>query len=284
MSNVLFLSGWNAHRGRLESLDYNQSSFRAVLVASGWNVVDKRVTDVSSVLEAFKAFDGRPLLVIYTGHGISGESFYPFICPVKDPFDLLCIGRNGETSYIFDCCNVNDGEEPLFIAAANHGAPNFYTQCLDPRQRYIVCMRRQVFGFTRGTGTVFNLGLCGVLYHYRCQTISGLCEILNGYCNAEYKAKNYVKGKRVKYVITLNGKNPSPRSPQFSESAIREKMQSMKFPKFEYPDAVQLGPASMGLELIEHLGGSFGFELEADETDDQGDETSIEMVESGDVA
>lgn len=276
MANVLFLSGWNIHRGKWESLDYNQSSLRAVLISSGWTVHDCRVTDAASVSAAFELFDGKPLLVFYTGHGNSGRSHYPLICPVSAHFDLLAIRRKGLTSYILDCCNVDDGEEPLFNNAINHGPPRFYTACLDPSQQYIICMRRQVFGFTRAAGTVFNLGLCGVMYHYSCENIDRLCEILNGYCMAEYKNRNYIKNKRVKYVITLNGKNPSPRSPKFSESEIHGTMQSIKFPDFKpVAEEVPVFFAETGLQLIEHLGGSFsGFELEGDETDDQGAENS----------
>lgn len=268
-ANVLFLAGWNQHRSKLESLNYNQSTFKSVLQSSGWNVHEAPVTDANSVVEAYARFEGMPLLVVYTGHGDGGTpTFYPRICPVHDPIDLRAIKRTGTTSYIFDCCNVNDGEKELFIKTENHGTPVFFTQCLDPTQGFIICMRKQVCGFTRGTGTVLNLAMCSAMYHFQCFTIGHLAMATNGYCNVEYKKRNYITNKGWKYVIELNGGNPGSSSVR-PEASFHTAMSNIKWPEVQLPKELHLN--EKGLELIEHLmdrSVTIHFEIERDESED----------------
>jgi hypothetical protein len=262
MSNVLFLSGFNEVQDTLMSLSYNQGCLRLALQSSNWRVEQANVENEASVRNAYNLFDDNdPLLVIYTGHGEGQLLYYPKICPIDTPFDLLHITRGGATSFIFDCCNALDTNH-----LHNHKLPGilpfFNTTCLDPTQRYILCMRQQVLGFTNKKGTELNLGMCGVMARWNCTNILHFCILLNGYCIVEYKNKNYLRNKRVHSILTLNGCNvPRPRN--FQESDIHQQVPKIIWPEFKFPAVHTLGS---GRSLMNHLGeGGIGFDMPDDE-------------------
>lgn len=109
--NVLFLSGWTAHRGKAESFDYYQQAIRAAFSSQGWRVFGKSITceaDVRAAYDEVNEITTDPLLVVYTGHVERAEkpvktskrgrtiitpTTIPRIEPLCTAFDLTKIER-----------------------------------------------------------------------------------------------------------------------------------------------------------------------------------------------
>lgn len=99
--------------------------------------------------------------------------------------------------------------------------PTFHSRCLDPSQKYTLCMRKQVLGYTKDKGTELNLGMCGVMSRFRCSDIQSFCLALNGYCIVECKNKNYIRNRRVHSIIFLTKANVT-RCDDYTESQFHD--------------------------------------------------------------
>ena len=260
---ALLLSGWTSHRGDSESCDYHQASLRTVLEAAGWAVRRARVRDAADVQAALQPLDdGRPLLIVYTGHGCPGDGAgappgRPLVCPGAQPLDLLALAREGPTSYLLDTLDLEVRGAPGGDEPGPALPPDIDARCLDPAQRFVVALRPGTPGLAQRQGTMLNLGLCAALLHVPCADIAELCRVLNCFCRAEYRARGLADA--AKFVLTLNGKNPALRAPAQPEALICQTLRAARF-----PDAPCADPSdwqvvdATGLRSLETMLGAAG--------------------------